>query len=35
MAKTKTPMQAEMKKLLDEGWQFTLDANAPKQAQSA
>jgi uncharacterized RmlC-like cupin family protein len=27
--------EAMLKKLLDEGWQFTLDANAPKHAQSA
>ena len=26
---------AMLQKLLDEGWQFTLDANAPKQVQSA
>ena len=26
---------AMLQKLLDEGWQFTLDANAPKDAQTA
>ena len=27
--------EAMLQKLLDEGWQFTLDANAPKEAQTA